>query len=97
MTVGTLEMTLIIRGCHSLKEKRRVLNSIKDTVRARFNVSVAEVDAQDMHQKAVLGIAAVGTDGRFVNSVLTNVGNFVGGCPYAELAGNIMEIYESEN
>ena len=92
MTVGTLEMTLLIRGCHSLKEKRRVLNSIKDNVRNRFNVSIAEVDAQDLHQKAVLAVAAVGTDGRFVNSVLTNVDNYVRGCPYAEFLDSTMDI-----
>ena len=49
--------------CHSLKEKRRVIRSLKDRLRARHNISIAEVDSQDLWQRAVIGIAAVG-DGR---------------------------------
>jgi len=46
----------------SLKEKRRVVESLKDRVRARFNVSVSEVDSQDLWQRSTLGIALVCSD-----------------------------------
>ena len=49
----------MIHGCGSLKEKRAVLRRIKDRSRSRHNVSVAEVDHQDLHQRATLGFAAV--------------------------------------
>jgi uncharacterized protein YlxP (DUF503 family) len=91
MTVGTLEMTLVFRGCRSLKEKRRALKPIKEGLRSRFNISVAEIDSQDLYQKAVLAVAAVGTDRRFVESVLTQVGNFVRRSPHAELTDSHVE------
>ena len=92
MIVGTLELVLVIRGCASLKEKRSVLKPIKESIRRKFNVSVAEVEDQDMHQKAVLAVAAVGNEKRFVESVLTQVGNHVRMNPWAEVASVSMEI-----
>ena len=77
MIVGTLRLKLLLRGSHSLKDKRRVLKSLKDQIGNRFNVSVAETDYQDVWQTAELGIAAVGTDTPFVQSVLTHVEGFV--------------------
>lgn len=73
MQIGSLEIVLVIRGAHSLKEKRRVVKGLKEKIRSRFNVAVAEVDDQDSWQRAVIGVAAVGTDGRFLTSVLSKV------------------------
>ena len=53
-----------------MKDKRRALRSIKDRLRSNFNVSVAEVDAQDYWQSAVIGVCAVGTDRAFVEGLL---------------------------
>lgn len=77
MIVGTLKIRLALRDCHSLKDKRRVLKSLKDTLSNKFNVSVAETDEQDVWQSAELGLAAVGTDTPFVQSVLSSVVNYV--------------------
>ena len=77
MIVGTLKIRLALRDCHSLKEKRSVLRSLKDTVGNKFNVAVAEVDDQDYWQSAEIGVATVGTDTPFVHSVLSNVINYV--------------------
>ncbi|RKY25628.1 MAG: DUF503 domain-containing protein, partial [Planctomycetota bacterium] len=55
MLVGTLEMFLLLRGAQSLKDKRRVVKSLKEKLRNRFEVSVAEVDGQDRIQQAVIG------------------------------------------
>jgi uncharacterized protein YlxP (DUF503 family) len=92
MTVGTLELVFVIRGCRSLKEKRHVIKPIKERIRSKFNVSVAEIDAQDMHQKAVLAVAAIGSERRFVESVLTQVGNLARSHPHAELTDSHMEL-----
>ncbi len=77
MIVGTLKIRLSMRNCHSLKDKRRVLKSLKDNLSNKFNISVAETDEQDVWQSAEIGIAAVGTDTPFVQSVLSNVVNYV--------------------
>ena len=69
MVVGTLRLSLLLRGCRSLKEKRRVVRGLKDRVRARFNVSVAEVDAQESHQRAEIGMAMVSNDGVHITTV----------------------------
>ncbi len=66
-------MRLLLRGAHSLKDKRRVIRSLKDRISNKFNIAVAEVDHQDAWQTAEIGVVTVSTDTRFVQSVLTNV------------------------
>ena len=56
MVVGILQAELVIDGAESLKDKRRVVVSIKDKLHREFQVSVAEVDSLDSHHRAVLGI-----------------------------------------
>ena len=77
MTVGVLQVELSVTDAMSLKDKRRVLKSLKDTLSNKFNISVAETDEQDVWQTAEIGVAAVGSDGQFVQSVLTSVVNYV--------------------
>jgi uncharacterized protein YlxP (DUF503 family) len=59
VVVGIIRAEIHIHGSASLKEKRSVLRRIKDRTRSRHNISVAEVDFQDLHQRAALGFAAV--------------------------------------
>ncbi len=66
-------MDLAVFEAASLKDKRRVIKGIKDRLANKFNVSVAEVDALDARQRAVLGIAMVANDRRFVESSLHKV------------------------
>ncbi len=73
MVVGALTLTLRIPGARSLKEKRGVVRRTCDRLRHRFHLSVAEVEDQDVHDRAVIGVAAVGNDGALVNSVLDKV------------------------
>jgi uncharacterized protein YlxP (DUF503 family) len=77
MIVGTLKLRLLLREAHSLKDKRRVLRSLKDTLSNKFNVAVAETDDQDVWKSSEVGLATVGTDTPFVQSVLSNVVNYV--------------------
>lgn len=79
MTVGIARVTLFLGESHSLKEKRMVLRRVKDLVRAKFNVSIAEVAEHDVWQRAVLGLALVGTDRRFCESALDEVLRFIRG------------------
>ena len=71
MIVGLCTVELFIPDSHSLKDKRQVLQSLKNRLREKFNLSVAEVDGQDLWQKAVLGLACVANEGRYVNQVWT--------------------------
>ena len=73
MIVGLLRVELRIGDSQSLKEKRRVLKSLKERLRHSFNVSVAETGDQDLWQRAELGVACVGTDTTGVNRVLNLV------------------------
>jgi uncharacterized protein YlxP (DUF503 family) len=77
MTVGLARITLFVPESHSLKEKRMVLRRVKDRVRSKFNAAVAEVGEQDLWQRAVLGVALVGNERRFVESALDEVVRFV--------------------
>jgi uncharacterized protein YlxP (DUF503 family) len=77
MIVGILQVELMIYDAMTLKDKRRVVKSIKDRVAHEFNVSIAEVDALDMHRKAILGISMVGNEGKFVRECLDKVLNLI--------------------
>ena len=73
MVVGILEASLAIFEATSLKDKRRVIKSLKDRISNKFNVSVAEVDRLDARQHAVLGFAMVANDARYVESCLHKI------------------------
>lgn len=77
MTLGTVVIQLYIPGCRSLKEKRGVLQKLIKHLRNNFNVSVAEVDKNDLHQSAEIAIVVVSNDRAFANAVLSKVVNRV--------------------
>lgn len=77
MVVASLTWELNLPGCASLKEKRSVIRSLRDRLRSRFNVSVAETGLQDVHSRAQLTIALVASDGRLAESILDKVDRFV--------------------
>lgn len=79
MFVGVLRLTLHLPSPGSLKSKRHLLRSAIDRVQGKFNVSIAEVGANDLWQRSVVGVAAVGNDHAFVNETLDKVADFVGG------------------
>src|SRR5207244_2241877 len=66
VTVGIARLTLYLPASHSLKDKRMVLRRVKDRVRQKFNVSVAEVEDNDLWQRSVVGLALCGNDAKFV-------------------------------
>lgn len=77
MFVCVARVTLQIPDSGSLKAKRQVLRRVSDRVKARFNVSVAEVGDNDLWQKAVLALAVVGNDRRNVNEQMDKILDFV--------------------
>ena len=71
--VGVMTLELRIEHAHSLKEKRHVVKSLKDRLRVKFNVSVAEIDDMDLHDSAVLAVATVSPSRPFAEKVLKSV------------------------
>jgi uncharacterized protein len=77
MVVGILTVSLAIPQANSLKDKRRVVKSIKDKVRNGFNVSVAEIGDQDIWRSAIIGIAVISEDSSYANGVLSRVQDLI--------------------
>jgi uncharacterized protein YlxP (DUF503 family) len=77
MLVGSLQLSVRLDGCRSLKEKRRARLSLSDRIRARWKIAVAEVADQDTWDLLTLGVGAVGADDAPVAQVLEDVARFV--------------------
>jgi len=92
MVVGLLKMSMVIPENMSLKGKRRVVKSLLSRLRSRFNIAAAEVEDNDLWQRAGLGVALVGNDRRFINSALDKVLNYVERESEAEVIESHMEI-----
>ncbi|MEX0876326.1 MAG: DUF503 domain-containing protein [Phycisphaerales bacterium] len=87
-----MQVQLAIDWSQSLKDKRRVVRSLKDTLHRHHQVSVAEVDDQDILNRASLGISLAGTDGAHVGSVLDRVLDRIRTTPDCEVSGTSREI-----
>jgi uncharacterized protein YlxP (DUF503 family) len=85
MIVGTLCIKVVMSSSRSLKDKRRIIKSLKDRIRNKFNVSVSETGSQDNHRCSEISVAMVGTDRQYVNSALSSLINFFRFFPQIEL------------
>jgi uncharacterized protein len=85
MIVGVLQLELSVTDAMSLKDKRRVVKSIKDRIAHGHNVSIAEVGALDQHRVAILGIAMVANDKAYVEGALSKLVDFVRAVPQVDL------------
>jgi len=85
VVVGVCTVELFIPESQSLKDKRQVLHSLKDRLRENFNLSVAEVDGQDLWQKAVFGMACVANERGHVEQVLEQALNVIKSMPIVEV------------
>ncbi len=92
MRIGICTIWLTISESHSLKQKRRVVKSITDRLKKRFNIAVAEIDALDVHQRVVLGVVSVSNNSKHLNRVLSHVVNFIEETGLAELTDYQIEI-----
>jgi len=93
MVVGLGIITLRLHECHSLKGKRKIVKSIVGQLRNKFNASVAEVGANDIHQRAEIGISMVGNDKSVINSKLDKAFNLVDTLGLAEIIDTEMELF----
>ncbi len=77
MLVALERFDLRIPDCRSLKQKRHVVKSLSGAIRSRFDVSVAEVDYQDLWQRSAIGVAVVGAERHHVRKVMHQIETFV--------------------
>ena len=73
MPVGVLTLEIQIPYSHSLKEKRAVLLKVRDRLRGRFNVAIAELDHQDVWQRATLGIVSISDSPKYLEGLFQQV------------------------
>jgi uncharacterized protein YlxP (DUF503 family) len=92
MFIGVCTIELHVPDSGSLKTKRQSIRSLKDRLRSRFNVSVAEVEDNDLWQKATLAVAAVSNDKSHLNQTMDHVLNLVRGIPELDLLDYQIEI-----
>ncbi len=92
MLVGSARWTFQLRGVRSLKDKRRISSRIRDRVRAKFPLAIAEVEALDDKRRLVLGLAAVGNDARVLRSSLDKAAAFVDELYLADLVSRPVDI-----
>ena len=77
MMIGVCELTLHLPECHSLKDKRQVIKSVMARVRNQFEVSIAEVEDQDVWQSARIGVSCVSNSTRHAGEILDHVKRFI--------------------
>lgn len=92
MVLGILQFDLVIPGAESLKDKRRVVRSLKDRLHREHMVSIAEVGLQDTLNVARLGLALVGTQGAIVGQTLDKIVSKLTSHPDAQLGGMSRQI-----
>jgi uncharacterized protein YlxP (DUF503 family) len=92
MIIGSLRVRLLVRESRSLKDKRQVVRSIKDRLHNGFNVSVAEVEAEDHRQLAVLGLAMVSNEAVHIKTAFDQIVSALRAHPVAEYLGHEVEV-----
>ena len=93
MVIGTLKIELYLHENRSLKGKRKVVKSMVDKVRHKFNAAIAEVGSNDKWQKIELGITTVGNDRRHVDSALSHIFDYLESLYLAEIVHSQTEIF----
>jgi uncharacterized protein YlxP (DUF503 family) len=92
MIVGSLRVRLLVRSSRSLKDKRQVVRSIKDRLRNHFNISIAEVEAQDNRQLIVLSMAMVSNEAYHIRTTFDQIVQALRSHPVAELLDHETEV-----
>ncbi len=92
MVVGCGLLIFRLHDCRSLKAKRSVVKSIVAQIRNNFNVSAAEVDSNDVYERAEIGVSMVGNDRALINSKMDKLFNMADELGLAQLTDTQMEI-----
>ena len=93
MIVATCKVYMRDEAVFSLKEKRMIVKSIINRLKNKFNISVAEVEDQDIHKSIVIGFACVTNETSHANSIVNNVLNFIGNNCEADIVDTVIEFF----
>ncbi len=93
MFVGTLRIEMYLPGSHSLKDKRRIMKSMIERTRARYNVSVAEIENHDLRQRGSIGVACLGLNESGLRDLLGRIGAGMREAQGAEILEAEIEIF----
>ncbi len=93
MIIGSCKIYLEAEWIFSLKDKRMIVKSLVEKIRHKFNVSVAEVENNDIHKSIVIGIACVTNETSHADSIINNVINFIENNTDAVIVDVITEIF----
>jgi len=94
MAIAFLTLEIRIEGAHSLKDKRQVVRSMKDKLRAKFNVAVAELEHTDLWQRATIGAVSISDSRDYLDGLMQNVErevNRIAASTGAEIADSFVE------
>jgi uncharacterized protein YlxP (DUF503 family) len=83
MVIGVCTIELYLPENHSLKGKRHVVNGLKEKLKSRFNISVAEIDHLDVWQRATIGAVMINTNQVYIDRELQKMINFLESSQYA--------------
>ena len=97
MMVALCRFDLRIPGCSSLKEKRHVVKTLSASLRSKFNLAVAEVDHQELWQRAAIGVSAVGAETYHLKKVMHEVERHVERFPGVELIDAEMSVHSPDD
>ena len=92
MVVGIVKLGLYLHDNRSLKGKRKIVKSITDRVKNKFNVSIAEIGSNDKWQKIELGLSTVGNDRRHIDASLAKTVSFIESLYLAEIIDTEVDI-----
>ncbi len=92
MVIGTAKILLRLHAVKSLKGKRKIVKSIINRIKNKFNASVAEVGSNDVHDRAEIGLSLTGTDHSLINSIIDKIFNQVEEMGIAEIIDTEFEI-----
>lgn len=87
MIIGILTLELFFPYARSIKDKRRILHGLKDRIREKYNVALAEINFQDKWQRSTLGVVAINSQAHVVEEILHKVINDAMDLPDSEIVG----------
>jgi uncharacterized protein YlxP (DUF503 family) len=93
MQIGCLRIEFYLHGVFSLKEKRNIASSIKQKLRNKFNISIAEIEAQDNMNRLVLGVVTVSNNAKMIQRVMDNLINTIEKMTSEEIIDISVEVF----
>lgn len=96
LIIAAAHLNVLVPDVASLKGKRKSILALKDRIKVRFNVSIAEVGAQNLWQRAELGVAAVGNDQKVLNGKMDKLLNYIESTGLVEVVGAELDFIHTD-